>query len=255
MGKSNQIIEHSSDFPNKETLKEKTVLGGATKKCAYCGEEIPEKIAFCLYCMKSTTENSEDKPKKKFRGSTDNSTKKKPVILFIGLATLALVAVIATTSIITANIMLRHSVPNNLHLQTHATTPIELNQNQQNPPAPSEDAVLTSPGDVVDHTTPNVPGLHEVETLTLSSEGMFDHITPRSPQRQGGPANPAITATRAVELAHDHLLAMGITNARFDYVYMDLENGVWVWSVEFELGDRDFEFYVNVDSGAFLKNP
>jgi len=82
-----------------------------------------------------------------------------------------------------------------------------------------------------------------------------EHITPRPPGRSGGPANPAISAQRAVELARDHLISIGVTNARFDYVYMDIEQGTWVWSVEFDGQGRSYEFYVNVETGAFLKAP
>ena len=81
------------------------------------------------------------------------------------------------------------------------------------------------------------------------------NITPRPPARQGGPSSPAISAQRAVELARDHLVSIGVTNARFEYVYMDNENGVWVWSVEFGGQGRSYEFYVNVNTGAFLKAP
>ena len=83
----------------------------------------------------------------------------------------------------------------------------------------------------------------------------WDHVVPRSPARRGGPSNPPVSAQRAVELAYNHLLSIGITDARFDYVYMDRERGQWVWSVEFDRRGRDLEFYVNVDTGAFLKAP
>jgi uncharacterized membrane protein YkoI len=56
-------------------------------------------------------------------------------------------------------------------------------------------------------------------------------------------------------LARDHLISIGVTDARFDYVYMDREGQVWVWSVEFDSGGRSYEFYVNVETGAFLRSP
>ncbi|MCL2192265.1 MAG: PepSY domain-containing protein [Treponema sp.] len=80
-------------------------------------------------------------------------------------------------------------------------------------------------------------------------------IVPRPPARQGGPANPPISAQRAVELAGNHLASIGVTNARFDYVYMDFERGRWVWSVEFDSRGRDYEFYIDVNTGEFLKAP
>jgi len=82
-----------------------------------------------------------------------------------------------------------------------------------------------------------------------------DTITPRPPARTGGPANPTITARRAVELARDHLISIGVTSARFDYVYMDREANTWVWSVEFDGQGTSFEFYVDVNTGVFLKAP
>ena len=82
-----------------------------------------------------------------------------------------------------------------------------------------------------------------------------ENIVPGPPARPGGPASPAISAQRAVELARDHLISIGVEHARFDYVYMDIENGVWVWSVEFDGQGREFEFYVDVNTGAFLQAP
>jgi uncharacterized membrane protein YkoI len=254
MNKHNQNKEQSTEVPKSETQREKTAMGGATKKCLHCGEELPEKIAFCLYCMKPTRERTEHNSQGESQGNKGNKSKKKSMILLIVAATFALVAVVAVTSIVTANFMLRRSAPNDRHLQTQAT-PTSPASDQQNPITPREDTLQAGSEDVYEHTTPYIPVVYEEEALTLSSEGMFNHITPRAPEQQGGPANPAISAIRAVELAHDHLLAMGITNARFDYVYMDREDGIWVWSVEFELGDSDFEFYVDVESGAFLKAP
>ena len=83
----------------------------------------------------------------------------------------------------------------------------------------------------------------------------FDAVTPRSSVRQGCPASPPVSAQRAVELAWDHLISIGVTNARFDYVYMDRERGRCVWSVEFDGQGRSFEFYVDVNTGEFLEAP
>ena len=92
---------------------------------------------------------------------------------------------------------------------------------------------------------------------TPQAGGIFiGNVVPRPARRPGGPVNPPISAQRAVELARDHLLSLNITDARFDYIYMDIERGRWVWSVEFDgRGGRDFEFYVDVQTGAFLKAP
>jgi len=84
----------------------------------------------------------------------------------------------------------------------------------------------------------------------------WSHVVPRAPKHPGGPTNPPISAQRAVELAHAHIISLGITDYRFDYIYMDRERGQWVWSVEFDSRSRgDLEFYVDVNTGAFLKSP
>jgi len=78
-------------------------------------------------------------------------------------------------------------------------------------------------------------------------------VRPRLPARFGGPANPPVSAQRAVEIARDHLVSIGVTHARFDYVYMDRERGLWVWSVEFDGRGRDYEFYIDVNTGAIVQ--
>jgi len=108
------------------------------------------------------------------------------------------------------------------------------------------------------NVVPNYPAHQPTATPATPQQSDITipaNITPRAPARSGGPTNPAITAQRAVELARDHLIAIGVTNARFDYVYMDIERGTWVWSVEFDGQGRSYEFYVDVQTGAFLKSP
>ncbi|MCL2414429.1 MAG: NirD/YgiW/YdeI family stress tolerance protein [Bacteroidales bacterium] len=93
-------------------------------------------------------------------------------------------------------------------------------------------------------------------TQQQGRSGDWSHVVPRAPKHPGGPTNPPISAQRAVELAHAHILSLGITDYRFEYIYMDRERGQWVWSVEFESRSRgDLEFYVDVNTGAFLKSP
>jgi hypothetical protein len=101
---------------------------------------------------------------------------------------------------------------------------------------------------------PNYPA-HQ-PTPPPATSGSWSHVVPRSPARSGGPANPPISAQRAVELAHAHIVSLGVTDYRFDYIYMDIERGTWVWSVEFDSRThRSLEFYVDVNTGAFLKSP
>ena len=99
-----------------------------------------------------------------------------------------------------------------------------------------------------DTVTP--PPTQQASSITVPA-----NITPRPPARQGGPTNTAISSQTAVELARDHLVSIGVTDARFNYVYMDIENGVWVWSVEFDGQGRSYEFYVDVNTGAFIQAP
>jgi len=102
---------------------------------------------------------------------------------------------------------------------------------------------------------PATPAPTPAPTTPAASNITIGNVTPRPPARSGGPSNPPISAQRAVELARDHLISIGVTSARFDYVYMDQERGIWVWSVEFDGQGRSFEFYVNVNDGSFLKAP
>ncbi|MCL1935392.1 MAG: stalk domain-containing protein [Defluviitaleaceae bacterium] len=90
---------------------------------------------------------------------------------------------------------------------------------------------------------------------TAGSVSMPSNIVPRSPSRAGSPQNPAISATRAVELAVNHLNSLGVASARFDYIYMDWDNGRWVWSIEFDGAGRSYEFYIDVNTGALVLAP
>jgi len=103
---------------------------------------------------------------------------------------------------------------------------------------------------------PTVPA-QEVEAeepaLQTGNIHLPDNIAPRTPRVLGGPENPPISAQHAAELARDHLALEGITEARFDYVYMDREHGIWVWSVEFDGPGLSYEFYIDVQTGAIVE--
>ena len=64
-----------------------------------------------------------------------------------------------------------------------------------------------------------------------------------------------ITREAAIQLAEAHLAEIGITGARLEYANLTIENGRQVWDIEFEQGGRDLEFYVDVETGEFLKAP
>ena len=115
---------------------------------------------------------------------------------------------------------------------------------------PNADTVVPVQASSSGETSPPAQPVAQVGNINIPA-----NITPRPPARSGGPSSPAISAQRAVELARDHLISIGVTSARFDYVYMDIENGIWVWSVEFDGQGRSYEFYVNVDTGAFVQAP
>jgi len=120
-------------------------------------------------------------------------------------------------------------------------------------------SVNASTGGVIRLSTGSTPGgaspAAAPQQATPQGGGIFvGTVTPRRPARPGGPANPPISAQRAVEIARDHLVSIGVTSARFDYVYMDMERGRWVWSVEFDgARGRDYEFYIDVNTGHILQ--
>jgi len=97
------------------------------------------------------------------------------------------------------------------------------------------------------------PGAQASPSPSPQPGGIFiGNVVPRPPSRPGGPANPPVSAQRAVEIARDHLVSIGVTNVRFDYVYLDWERGRWVWSVEFDGRGWDYEFYIDVNTGAII---
>jgi len=71
--------------------------------------------------------------------------------------------------------------------------------------------------------------------------------------RSERPANPAISADRAIEIANEELSRRGISGATLRKHYMDWERGQWVWEVEFRNGRTEYEIYINVDTGEIVK--
>jgi len=92
----------------------------------------------------------------------------------------------------------------------------------------------------------------EIDAFQADNIYLPDNIVPRSPAVSGGPENPPISAQRAAELAREHLISEGITEARFDYIYMDREHGTWVWSVEFDGVGVSYEFYIDLQAGTIV---
>lgn len=241
MEKQHQNSEQPTGGTEPEVQKQenKPIIEGETKKCPYCGEVLPAKIAFCLYCMNllvgDTAQKSETKPKPQDNGG--NRLQKKSAKLLIGAAaTLIVIAIVVITSFVTAHILFRQG--NGLHYQPPIATPIIP------PDASADSPIFPVPTPTPTPTHPQPP----TENIIIP-----DNITPRRPARRGGPDNPPISAQRAVELARDYLISIGVTYARFDYVYMDRERGTWVWSVEFDGHGGSYEFYIDVNTGHIVE--
>lgn len=64
-----------------------------------------------------------------------------------------------------------------------------------------------------------------------------------------------LTEDEAVALALEYLESIGVDDAELEYAYLDEEDGVQVWSIEFSGDGREYEFYVDVLTGEFLKSP
>jgi len=64
-----------------------------------------------------------------------------------------------------------------------------------------------------------------------------------------------LTSEQAIELAREHLVSIGNSNATLVYSYSVIENSIPVWSIEFRYNGHDLEFYVEKATGNFLKSP
>ena len=227
-----------------------------TKKCPHCGETLPEKIAFCLYCMKPLIGDSVQSSEARPQGNGGSRLEKKSAKMLIGVAAIiAVIAIVAATSVITVFILSRQGIgtPNYPQNTTPTMPPNTSTDSAFNPeqiPNP-EPIPVQPPEQHPPEPNPAPPNNQQV----ASNITIPDNIIPAPPARAGGPENPSISAQRAVELARYHLIFIGVSHARFEYVYMDMERGTWVWSVEFDGHGRSYEFYVDVSTGDFLKAP
>jgi len=68
-------------------------------------------------------------------------------------------------------------------------------------------------------------------------------------------ATESVSKEEALALAEAHLERLGITNTRLDYANLKTENGRQVWDIEFSGNGQDLEFYVDIETGEFLKAP
>lgn len=76
--------------------------------------------------------------------------------------------------------------------------------------------------------------------------------------RSSMPANPAVSASRAEEIAKLHLDSQGFAQAGRDKrTKLDWEMGRWVWELEYKQGrgrdKMEFDFYIDAETGEILK--
>jgi len=234
------------------------IIAGATKKCPHCGENLPEKIAFCLYCMKplidETTQISETTPQGNIGDHLQKTSTKTKIL--IGVAALLAVAVIvAATSFITASILARHgtNAPDNSDNHTAISgvnnTPDETTEATFAPELTPLPTQIYTPEPT---PTPVPPQNHE------STPAPNPAPTPTGSGSQAGsrPSNPAISLERAIEIAYADIATRGINASFRSNSGMSWERGQWVWELLFSTqGERMplIEYYINVDDGSIVK--
>ena len=94
-------------------------------------------------------------------------------------------------------------------------------------------------------------GTTNAQNPTPESEAPVEEIQPLPETIE----ETELTREEAIQIAEAHLASIGVENARLEYAELDTENGRRVWDIEFELGERDFEFYIDLFTGEFLKAP
>jgi len=78
----------------------------------------------------------------------------------------------------------------------------------------------------------------------------------RVPGVIGAPNDPPVSAQRAVELSGAHIVSLGVIDYSLDYIEVDIKEGRWVWSLEFDSRSRkDLGFCVDLNTGVLLKSP
>jgi len=255
MKKKHQNINQPNDTPKQEEqkLENAIVTAEATKKCPYCESDLPEKIAFCLYCMKPLTVKATQMPMTTQQENNSNRFQKTSTKILVGVGALLTVAVIViATSIITASILSRQStsVPDfPLHQPeisdgNHVTDGIIE-------PAPTP---LPTPS----YNTEPTPQHTEQPEVHLPIEEYVPNITPPNDGARRGqrPSNPEISLERAIEIAYADIAARGINASFHSSSGMSWEMGQWVWELLFSTQGEMMpfiEYYINVDNGNIVK--
>jgi len=246
MKKQHQNPEQPTGVPEPGVSKQEneTTIAGATKKCPHCGENLPEKIAFCLYCMKPLSGDTVQKSEAKPQGNEGNCLQKRSVKMLIGAAALlTVVAIVVATAFITASILSRPG--NNPHHQSAITVPTM-------PPDASIDSAFSPEPSPEPSPTPP----HTQQSAAYPTPSPSPSPSGGSNQRGNRPSNPAISLQRAIEIGYEELERRGHAGTFRSDSGMDWEHGQWVWELLFRAeGGRLplVEMYINVDTGDVVK--
>jgi len=262
MKKQHQNSEQPAGVPESEAPKRENelIIEGVTKICPHCGENLPEKIGFCLYCMKPLSEDAIQKSASMPQGNGGNRSQKTSTKILIGAtALLAVVVIVVATSFITASILSRQG--NAPHYQSAIVTPT-MSPNES---ADSAFGLESSP--TPQYTQQSAQDIATPNTATSSSPAQTDSPTDPTPSPQptaspsaGGrgnrPSSPTISLERAIEIAYADIATRGVNASFRSDSGMSWERGQWVWELLFSTqGERMplIEFYINVDDGSIVK--
>jgi len=244
MEKQHQNSEQPTDSTELGVPKREhgTIIAGATKKCPHCGEDLPEKIAFCLYCMKSLSGDTVQKSEARPQSNEGNRFQKKSAKMLIGAAAiLTVVAIVVATAFITASILSRSG--NNPHHQSVVTAPTM-------PPDANTDSVVSP------EPSPTPPHTQQSTAYPTPSPSPATSPTGSGSQRGNRPSNPAISLQRAIEIGYEELERQGYAGTFRSDSGMDWEHGQWVWELLFRVESGRLplvEMYISVDTGAVVK--
>lgn len=259
MKKNNKTSKHEINIAEQKESKQENgiVITGATKQCPHCEEDLPEKIAFCLYCMKSLVGDSAPQPEAKQQNNGGNPFQKTSTKVLVGAAALlAVVAIIVATSFITASILSRQGtgIAGYIHhppVYTPFVPQDDITDSALTPePTPTPESLnIQQSAEVYPAPTP-------VPSYTQETEANTTTPTSDSSQRGNRPSNPAISLDRAIEIGYEELTRRGHTGTFRTDSGMDWEHGQWVWELLFRVeGGRLplVEMYINVDTGEIVK--
>ena len=217
----------------------------ATKKCPHCGESLPEKIAFCLYCMKPLSADTVQKfnaQQQNNESNEGNRANKKVIktVAVIGAVVVLLVIAVVATSLITSAILLGQ----NNHFIRH-------NQPITQAPPPQPDADLPA-----DQTTISRPAEQPSEIIATPAPATPNPDETNHANTGSGPFGATISLERAIEIAYADLAERNINATFRSDSGMSWERGQWVWELLFSTqGERMplIEYYINVGDGSIVK--